>query len=114
MIAAAGVHTEPRLAFSPGEAYDKNLTYRAGRCPVRRYLDGLLEVVGIEELGLERVFSHRLALSEGPEAYRWFDNKLHGCVKAAQANKFYIDYLIIRSQTYHPKMFLVLIDFILP
>ena len=29
------IHTETQFAFSPVEAYNKNLTYRAGRCPVR-------------------------------------------------------------------------------
>ena len=33
--AAAGVHCEPHFAFSPGAAYDKNLTYRAGHRPAR-------------------------------------------------------------------------------
>ncbi|MDX1502691.1 MAG: alcohol dehydrogenase catalytic domain-containing protein, partial [Thermoanaerobaculia bacterium] len=41
-VAAAGFHTESRFAFGPGEAYDKNLTYRAGRCPARHYLGRLL------------------------------------------------------------------------
>lgn len=31
-ISAVGVHHEPALAISPGALYDKNLTYRAGRC----------------------------------------------------------------------------------
>ena len=35
IVSAVGVHTEAQFAFSPVEAYDKNLTYRAGRCPAR-------------------------------------------------------------------------------
>src|SRR5690606_22939927 len=30
-LAAIGVHTEPHLALSPGELYDRNLVYAAGR-----------------------------------------------------------------------------------
>ncbi|MGB6364787.1 MAG: alcohol dehydrogenase catalytic domain-containing protein, partial [Thermoanaerobaculia bacterium] len=44
-ISAAGVHTEPQHAFSPIEAYDKNLTYRTGRCPARAYIDRVLPLV---------------------------------------------------------------------
>src|SRR5262249_2624610 len=35
VISVVGVHHEEHFAFSPGEAYDKNLTVRGGRCPVR-------------------------------------------------------------------------------
>ena len=35
--------------FAPAEAYDKNLTYRAGRCPARAYIDRLLPIVREEQ-----------------------------------------------------------------
>lgn len=81
-LSAVGVHTEAQLAFSPGEAYDKNLSYVAGRCPARQ---GLAErLVNLQRCpqDLRKLFSHRLPLSEGPEAYRLFDAKLDGCTKA--------------------------------
>ena len=33
VMAVIGCHSAPSFAFSPAEAYDKNLTYRTGRCP---------------------------------------------------------------------------------
>ena len=78
-LAAAGVHVEPHLAFSPGEAYDKNLTYRAGRAPARRFLERALEL-GARH-GIERIVSHRLRLDEGAEGYRIFDGRLDGATK---------------------------------
>ena len=80
-IAAVGVHTEDRVAFSPGEAYDKNLTYRAGRAPARALMDGLLPRLAESRLGLGRIVSHRLALADGPRAYDLFDRRLEGCTK---------------------------------
>ena len=80
-IAALGVHCEPAMAFSPGEAYDKSLTYRAGRCPARDYADRALELAGREPERLRRVITHRLALADGPRGYRIFESKLEGCVK---------------------------------
>ena len=80
-VAAAGVHTEGRFAFSPVEAYDKNLTYRAGRCPARAYIDRLLPLIAEGRYDLGRVISHRLPLEEGPRAYQIFDRKLEGCTK---------------------------------
>lgn len=84
-ISAVGVHTEERLAFGPGEAYDKNLTYRAGRAPARRFLEPLLEQLATRRWGLGRLFSHRLPLAEGQRAYALFDGKLEGCTKVVLA-----------------------------
>ena len=40
-LASIGCHSEPRFAFSPGDAYDKNLIYRTGRCPARQLMPKL-------------------------------------------------------------------------
>jgi threonine dehydrogenase-like Zn-dependent dehydrogenase len=80
-IAAAGVHNEERFALTAGEIYDKNLTYRGGRCPARRLMADLLPRVAAGELDLGGVFSHRMALEEGRRAYELFDHKLEGCTK---------------------------------
>ncbi len=80
-IAAVGVHTEEHFAFSPVEAYDKNLTYRAGRCPVRPRIERMLELAASGRHALGRLVSHRLPLSEGVRAYEIFDRKLDGCAK---------------------------------
>jgi len=80
-VAAAGVHTEDHFAFAPGEAYDKNLTYRAGRCPARLWAEKVLPLVAEGRHDLGALITHRLPLSEGPEAYRMFAERRDGCVK---------------------------------
>ncbi len=35
VLATVGCHCSEQFAFSPVAAYDKNLTYRTGRCPAR-------------------------------------------------------------------------------
>lgn len=80
-IVALGVHTEPHLAFSPAEVYDKNLTYRAGRTSARSYMERLLPLVRSGRYDLEALISHRLPLSEGPRGYDLYDRKLEGCTK---------------------------------
>ena len=80
-LAAAGVHTETEFAFSPAEAYDKNLTYRAGRCSVRSYMDEALELAAKEAADLTRIITDREPLAEAAAAYRRFDRREHGCVK---------------------------------
>lgn len=80
-ISAAGVHTEEHFAFSPGEAYDKNLCYRAGRCPARSRMERALELVRSRRYPLADIVSHRLPLEEGARAYTLFDKKLESCTK---------------------------------
>ena len=80
-IAAAGVHTEERFAFPPGEAYDKNLTYRAGRCSARHIMDRTLPLIRDRKYDLSAILSHRLPLSEGAKGYELFDRKQDRCTK---------------------------------
>lgn len=71
-IGAVGVHTEEHLALSPGEMYDMNLSYAAGRCPARYYMPASLELARRQEGLIRTLISHRLPLSRGVEAYRSF------------------------------------------
>jgi threonine dehydrogenase-like Zn-dependent dehydrogenase len=81
ILSAVGVHTESAFAFSPVEAYDKNLTYRAGRCPARRYMERLTPLVRDDKYDLGSIVSHRLPLDDGVRGYRLFERKLEGCTK---------------------------------
>lgn len=80
-VSAVGVHTEAAFPFAPGEAYDKNLTYRLGRCPARAWTGRALELARRTEAPLERVFSHSLPLAEGPRGYELAARRLDGCIK---------------------------------
>ena len=81
-ISAVGVHTEPQFAFSPVEAYDKNLTFKIGRCPARHFMDAVLPLLATIDLDPSVIISHRLPLAEGDRAYDIFARKLEGCTKA--------------------------------
>ncbi|MCP3981247.1 MAG: alcohol dehydrogenase catalytic domain-containing protein [bacterium] len=80
-VSVVGVHNEERFAFTPAEAYDKNLTYRVGRCPARHMIPQLIPMVQSKKYDLAAVISHRMTLSEGPGAYKLFDEKREGCTK---------------------------------
>lgn len=82
-ISAVGVHHEAAFPFSPGDAYDKNLTYRIGRCPARYYMERLLPVARRHQSDLGALFTHRRPLDDAPAAYRLFDEKRDGCIKVA-------------------------------
>jgi threonine dehydrogenase-like Zn-dependent dehydrogenase len=81
IISSAGVHTSKTFPFSPGEAYDKNLVYKIGRCPARYYAEKLIREEVAQRCPIEDIISHRFELSEGAMAYNVFTNKLDNCIK---------------------------------
>jgi len=81
-ISSVGVHTAKHFAFSPGEAYDKNITYKSGRCPARYYAEKLLKEEVPQRYAIEDIITHQFTLNEGTKAYEVFDQKLDGCIKA--------------------------------
>lgn len=83
VLSVVGVHNEPQFSFSPSEAYDKNLTYRVGRCPARRLAAELSPFAARNAASLRQLWTHELTLEEGAHAYSIFDEKRDGCVKVA-------------------------------
>jgi len=84
VISAVGMHTSDQFSFSPADAYNRNVTYHAGRCPVRSYLDRLVKQVEAGDLVIpveQIVTEARLPLSQGEEAYRRFASRSEDCVK---------------------------------
>ncbi len=83
IMSVVGCHCTPDFSFSPVDAFDKNLTYRTGRCSARGYfsrLDGLIERF---ESDLQGMISHRFALDDAQQAYDVFAHRRDGCIKAA-------------------------------
>jgi threonine dehydrogenase-like Zn-dependent dehydrogenase len=82
-LASVGVHHEAAMPFSPGEAYDRNLTFRSGRCPARAYLPSLLPIALRHGPILAALFTHQLPLADAPAGYALFADRAGGCVKVA-------------------------------
>ena len=82
IISSVGVHTAKNFSFSPGEAYDKNLVYKIGRCPAHYYAEKLLREQVIQRYPVEKIITHRFSLPEGAKAYDVFDKKMDNCIKA--------------------------------
>ena len=80
-ISSVGVHTAKHFAFSPGEAYDKNITFKSGRCPARYYAEKLLKDEVPQRYVIEEIITHEFSLKQGAEAYEVFDRKLDNCIK---------------------------------
>src|SRR6187549_536126 len=81
-ISSVGVHTAKNFSFSPGEAYDKNLVYKIGRCPAHYYAERLLREQVIKRYPAEKIITHHFSLTDGAKAYDVFDKKMDNCIKA--------------------------------
>jgi threonine dehydrogenase-like Zn-dependent dehydrogenase len=80
-ISAPGVHNEPAFAITPGMIYDKNLTYRSGRAPVRAWMERTLQRLCRGDLDLAPLFSHHMSFAEAERGYEIFEQKLERCTK---------------------------------
>jgi alcohol dehydrogenase len=84
-LSVIAVQTEPSFGFTPVEAYDANLTVRAGRASVRATLTTLLPRVlaGEVDVPADACVSHPdVPLERGPELYAAFASREPGLVKA--------------------------------
>ncbi len=82
VMSVIGCHSAPNFAFSPAQAYDKNLTYRTGRCPARHYMTGLTQCVQRSDVQIDHLITHRFAPQDCVAAYDIFAHQKQGCIKA--------------------------------
>jgi len=81
ILASVGVQAFDQLPFTPSDLYDKNITLKTGRCSSRYYAEKLIPIVQKGELDLTDVITHTFDLSDGVEAYRFFDEEKDKCLK---------------------------------
>jgi len=81
VVSVVGVNVNLAFPFPMPLALMKDLTFRIGICPVPELWDELVPLLQSGRLRPESVFTHRLPLSEGSEAYRIFDQKRGGVLK---------------------------------
>ena len=68
-----------------GAAMNKGLTMKMGQTHVHRYLEPLLKRVQSGEIDPSFLITHRLKLSDAPEAYKTFRDKKDGCIKVVMS-----------------------------
>lgn len=83
VMSVIGCHSSPSFSFSPTEAYNKNLTYKTGRCSARHYMEKLTRRVLEEQWMIDTMITHRFKPSDCVRAYDVFSNQKDGCIKAA-------------------------------
>mmetsp|Transcript_13077 Transcript_13077/g.30887 ORF Transcript_13077/g.30887 Transcript_13077/m.30887 type:complete len:122 (-) Transcript_13077:18-383(-) len=80
VISSIGVNTDTSLPFTPADCYDKNITFKTGRCPARRVMDIIADKAELKERA-DSVITHCLDLADAVRGYDIFSNRREGCVK---------------------------------
>lgn len=67
--------------FPFGQFFEKGITMWGGQAPVHNYLDELMNLVKDKRVFLDDIITHKLPLSEAPNAYHLFNSKEDRCMK---------------------------------
>ncbi len=81
VLSVIGVNANLAFQFPMLLALMKNLTFRIGICPVPGLWSDLVPLLQSGRLRPQKLFTHRLPLSKGPEAYDLFDSRRDGVMK---------------------------------
>ncbi|MDJ0867960.1 MAG: alcohol dehydrogenase catalytic domain-containing protein [Myxococcota bacterium] len=81
VVSVVGVNASDAFPFPMILALMKDLTFRIGLVPVQRQWPALIPLLQSGRLTPETVFTHRMPLSRGAEAYELFDERRDGVVK---------------------------------
>jgi len=81
VVSVIGVSTNMAYPFPMLQALMKALTFKIGICPVPELWDDLVPLLQSGRLRPERVFTHRMPLAKGAEAYALFDARSDGVMK---------------------------------
>jgi threonine dehydrogenase-like Zn-dependent dehydrogenase len=78
-----GVYGGAADPFPMLQVFDKQLTMRMGQANVKRWIDDLMPLVEDETdpLAIADLTTHRVPLSEAPQAYETFQKKEDGAIK---------------------------------
>jgi threonine dehydrogenase-like Zn-dependent dehydrogenase len=81
VVSVIGVYGGFIDKFPMGTVMNRGLTIRAGQCHVHKYMRPLLERIQNGDIDPTFIITHRMHLSEAPEAYDTFLHKEDDCIK---------------------------------
>jgi len=64
-----------------GSAMNRSLTFKMGQTHVQHYLKPLLDLILEEKIDPSLIITHRLKLTDAPDAYKEFNNEKGECIK---------------------------------
>lgn len=67
--------------FPIGVAFGKGLTFKMGQTHTQKYMKPLLDLVVADKIDPSFVITHRVAIDDGPDAYKTFSDNKDECIK---------------------------------
>ena len=80
-ISAVGMYSEPEFPFPMFVSFLRDLTFRIGICPAKRYMAKMLGMIQEGKIDPSFVVTHTLPLAEAPRGYEMFHNRAENCLK---------------------------------
>ncbi|KAJ2208357.1 hypothetical protein IW145_000805 [Coemansia sp. RSA 521] len=81
VVSSVGVHAHDKgFPVSPGQCYDKNVTFKSGRCPARSLMSEVSQLVKTTDV-VRHIISHRVPLAAAAEMYEQFEAQKDGILK---------------------------------
>ncbi|WP_410814020.1 zinc-dependent alcohol dehydrogenase [Micromonospora sp. 067-2] len=82
-VSVSGVYGGEADPMPLMEMFDRGIQLRMGQCHVRRWTDEILPLLSGDDdpLGVEDLRTHRMPLTQAPQAYEMFQKKEDGCIK---------------------------------
>jgi threonine dehydrogenase-like Zn-dependent dehydrogenase len=80
-ISVPGAYVGAADKMPMGAFMGKGLTMKSGQTHMQRYLRPLLQKIEAGEIDPSFVITHRVALTDAPQAYKTFRDKAEGCIK---------------------------------
>ncbi|KAJ2455585.1 hypothetical protein EV183_000684 [Coemansia sp. RSA 2336] len=81
VISSVGVHAHSKgFPVSPSDCYDKNITFKSGRCPARSLMSEIGDLIASTDIA-RHIISHRVPLETASEMYEKFEAQKDGILK---------------------------------
>ncbi len=81
IISAVGMYTEPEFPFPMFQAFLKDLTFKIGVCPVKRYMRKVLDLTAAGKMDPSIIITHTMPLGDAARGYDIFHHRKENCVK---------------------------------
>lgn len=80
-ISAVGMYTEPEFPFPMFQSFLRDITFKIGVCPVKRYMGKMLELIEAGKADPSQIITHTMALDDAPHGYDIFTHRKENCIK---------------------------------
>jgi S-(hydroxymethyl)glutathione dehydrogenase/alcohol dehydrogenase len=80
-ISAVGMYTEPEFSFPMFQSFLRDISFKIGVCPVKRYMGDLLGKIAAGTIDPSMIITHTMPLDDAPRGYDIFHHRKENCIK---------------------------------